>query len=210
VISVAATDANDNLASYSNYGAQSVDLAAPGVSILSTYPGNQYAYLSGTSMATPHVSGAAALAFSYQPSASYSQVRSAILSGVDVKPQLSGLVATGGRLNAFNTLQQLGSTVTAPAAPSNLAATALSRSSIRLTFRDNASNESGFVIQRSTNGSTWTNAATLGPLAGTGGTVTWTDTGLSRRTRYYYRVYAFNSGGNSGFSNTASAVTLTK
>jgi subtilisin family serine protease len=186
-------------------------LAAPGVSILSTYPGNQYAYLSGTSMATPHVSGAAALAFSYRPDSSYAQVKSAILAGLDVKASLSGRVATGGRLNAYNALVQLAAApiVTTPTGPSNLTATALSRTSIRLTFRDNSSNETGFLVQRSRDGSTWTNAATLGPVAGAGGTVTFTDSsGLSRRTRYFYRVFAFNSAGNSAPSNTASATTL--
>ena len=78
VISVAATDQNDQLASFSDYGPTSVDLAAPGVSILSTLPDGKYACLSGTSMATPFVSGVAALAWSLDPSATVAQVRSAI------------------------------------------------------------------------------------------------------------------------------------
>ena len=61
IISVAATDYNDDLAPFSNFGANSVDLTAPGVLIASTIPGNSYQYKSGTSMAAPHVSGAAAL-----------------------------------------------------------------------------------------------------------------------------------------------------
>jgi subtilisin family serine protease len=209
VISVAATDANDNLASFSNYGASSVDVAAPGVSILSTYPGNQYAYLSGTSMATPHVSGIAALGFSYVPTATYAQVRTAILNGVDVKPQLTVKVATGGRVNALKTLQNLASVpvITTPAAPSNLTATALSRTSIRLSFLDNASNESGFIIQRSRDGQSWSNLTTIGPVTGTGVTVSYTDNTVVRRTKYYYRVLAYNSAGNSAPSNIATATT---
>ena len=91
IIAVAATDQNDALASFSNYGATSVDLAAPGVSILSTYPNNTYSSMSGTSMATPHVSGAAALAWSYAPGATYQQIRDALFDGVDPLPGLSGL-----------------------------------------------------------------------------------------------------------------------
>ena len=90
VIAVAATDSNDALASFSNYGASTVDLAAPGSSILSTYPNNTYVSMSGTSMAAPHVSGAAALAWSYAPGATYQQIRDAMFDGVDPLPALSG------------------------------------------------------------------------------------------------------------------------
>jgi len=107
LLAVAATDRNDNLASFSNYGAASVDLAAPGVSVYSTVPGNGYAIYSGTSMATPHVAGVAALAWSVAPSASVSDIRNAILQGADRIAGLSGKVATGGRLDAYNTLQLL-------------------------------------------------------------------------------------------------------
>lgn len=107
VVVVAATDQSDALASFSNYGANTVDLAAPGVGILSTLRNNSYGYLSGTSMATPLVSGVAALAWSLDASATPQRVRDAILAGVDPVPALSGLVATGGRLNARNTLNLL-------------------------------------------------------------------------------------------------------
>jgi subtilisin family serine protease len=108
IISVAAIDSYGNLASFSNYGATKVHLGAPGQNILSTYPdstGASYQYLSGTSMATPHVTGACALyAAAYLaktgavPSAA--QIKSAILGTVAPLPALSGKTVTGGRLDA--------------------------------------------------------------------------------------------------------------
>jgi hypothetical protein len=107
VISVAATDKNDNLASFSDYGATTVDLAAPGVSIYSTLPNNRYGTYSGTSMATPLVSGVAALCWAYDCNATVAEVKNAILNGVDKISSLSGKVLSGGRLNAYNTLKLL-------------------------------------------------------------------------------------------------------
>jgi len=100
IISVAATDHNDALTGFSNYGATSVDLAAPGKYILSTLPGNKYGYGNGTSMATPHVAGAAALIKSQSPQLSDETIKARILESVDKKSSLSGKVLTGGRLNA--------------------------------------------------------------------------------------------------------------
>jgi subtilisin family serine protease len=107
VISVAATDKNDKLASFSNYGATTVDLAAPGVSIYSTLPNNRYGIYSGTSMATPLVSGVAALCWAYDTDATVAEVKNAILNGVDKISSLSGKVLSGGRLNAYKTLKLL-------------------------------------------------------------------------------------------------------
>ncbi|MBN9119279.1 MAG: S8 family serine peptidase [Planctomycetes bacterium] len=99
VVTVAATDSNDALASFSNYGATSVTLAAPGVGILSTTPNNTYSSYSGTSMATPHVTGAIALYWGANPTLTYQQVIAKLKSSVDPLPGLTGKVSTGGRLD---------------------------------------------------------------------------------------------------------------
>lgn len=107
VIAVAATDRNDNLAGYSNWGATTVDLGAPGSSIYSTTPGGGYGYKSGTSMATPQVAGAAVLAWAYNNTLTVAQVKAAILNNVDSLSSLSGLTVTGGRLNVHKMLTSL-------------------------------------------------------------------------------------------------------
>jgi hypothetical protein len=105
VVAVAATDNRDNLASFSNYGKVSVDLGAPGVSILSTIRNSSYAYFNGTSMATPHVSGAAALVMAACPQLTGPGVISAILNNVDPIPALATNTYTGGRLNVQGAIQ---------------------------------------------------------------------------------------------------------
>jgi thermitase len=105
IISVAATDATDTLASFSNFGATTVDLAAPGVSILSTLPGG-YGRYSGTSMATPHVAGVAALIESENSILDDAGIKSQILQFADKKTSLQNKVVTGGRLNASGSVTQ--------------------------------------------------------------------------------------------------------
>ena len=97
---VAATDQNDNLAAFSNFGATTVDLAAPGVDILSTVPGG-YAQDTGTSMSTPFVSGTLALLAGLHPNFSALQLVNDIKSTVTPDPALKGVVATGGVVNAY-------------------------------------------------------------------------------------------------------------
>lgn len=105
VISVAALDRNDSLASFSNYGVKSVAIAAPGVDILSTWLRNEYEEKSGTSMATPVVAGVAALIVAEHPGLSVDDLRKRILASVDPLVALKGKVATGGRINAAKALE---------------------------------------------------------------------------------------------------------
>jgi thermitase len=100
VISVAAINRNDELTSFSNYGAKSVQVAAPGEDILSTWLDHSFEEKKGTSMATPFVSGVAALVLAQNPKMSVEELRSRLLKSVDPVPSLKGKVLSGGRINA--------------------------------------------------------------------------------------------------------------
>ncbi len=117
VIAVAAINQIGAKASFSNFGASSVQIAAPGVDINSTNPGtpnapNGYQFLSGTSMATPHVTGVVGLLLSINPNLTVSQIRNAILNTGEASPLLNGVVSSGRRLNAFNALNSIAPTFT--------------------------------------------------------------------------------------------------
>jgi subtilisin family serine protease len=111
VVCVAATDREDNLASFSNFGAKSVDVAAPGTDILSTLPTTSsvsntgFGLLSGTSMSTPVVSGVAALILARRPDLTTAQLKQALIDGVDKIPALDGKIVSGGRIDALKALQ---------------------------------------------------------------------------------------------------------
>jgi subtilisin family serine protease len=199
IISVAATDQDDNLTWFSNYGPTTVDVGAPGVNIYSTSPGMNYQYMHGTSVATPHVAGLAALIWGYNSSLTHNEIKGIILNGVDIKPTLSGKTFTGGRINALNTFAD-----SRPQKPNELAATSESGSRINLSWTDNSSNESRFEIERKTGpGGTYSRIANVAADE-----TSYSDTGLSGKTTYYYRVRAINSAGNSGYSNEADAITF--
>ncbi|MBS1985152.1 MAG: S8 family serine peptidase [Bdellovibrionales bacterium] len=105
VVAVASSNNRDQMSDFSNYGAKTVDLMAPGENILSTVPGNKYKTLSGTSMATPHVSGAVALALSVNPSLTPAQVKQALRDSVDKVAAANGKTVSGGRLNVNRLLE---------------------------------------------------------------------------------------------------------
>ena len=100
IVSVAATNRNDQLTSFSNYGAHSVNIAAPGEEILSTWLDHGFSQKKGTSMATPFVAGVAALVLSQNPKMSVDDLRAKLLKSVDPIPSLKGKVSSGGRINS--------------------------------------------------------------------------------------------------------------
>ncbi len=108
VISVAATTNTDTLAGFSNYGAETVELAAPGVNLLMARAGGGYTIASGTSFASPMVAGAVALLKTLKPNASAVEIREALVNSVDPLPSLVGKVRSGGRLNIERALQIIG------------------------------------------------------------------------------------------------------
>lgn len=104
VISVAALDRSDSLASFSNYGAKTVHVAAPGREIVSTWLGNAYREASGTSMATPYVSGIAALIIASEPNISVEKLRERLIKSTDKIDALNGKTVSGGRIDAAKAL----------------------------------------------------------------------------------------------------------
>jgi hypothetical protein len=174
-----------------------IEMTAETISISS----HTYAYFQGTSMAAPHVTGVAGLLLAYDPTLTNLEIKNIILNTVDPVPGLSGLVLTSGRLNAYEALLS----IAPPAAPSGLSATAASDSVIDLLWTDNAANENGFRIERKIGvGGSWSQITTVGA-----NTTSFENTGLTASTNYYYRVRAYNSNGNSAYSNEANDTTET-
>ncbi len=208
IISVAATDQNDQRAHFSNFGLNSVDVAAPGVYVFSTvptwwsqYPGyGEVERFSGTSMATPHVAGLAGLLYSYyngiqNTEFNYTQVRDTILRYVDVLPSLQGWIKTGGRINAHRAVSSL-------LIPTGITVTAQSPTEVLLTWTDHATGEDRYVIERKREGGNFSEIANLLP-----NTTTYIDTGLDPLTTYTYRIKVYNNIAESFYSIEASATT---
>jgi len=146
VVAVAATDASDVLAPFSNYGASSVLLGAPGVGILSTFPRGAYGLLSGTSMAAPVVSGAAALLRARDPEMSVSEMVQRLRDGADPVQELATKTISGGRLNAFRMMAE--EDTTPPGRIDDLSVEEVSSSSV--TLRWTATGDDGDAGRAST------------------------------------------------------------
>jgi subtilisin family serine protease len=188
VVSVAATDNNDQLASFSNYGRTQVHLGAPGVNILSTTRGNTYRYFSGTSMATPHVTGAAALVLS-RCALTTGALRNAILHNVDVIGALTGWVTTNGRLNVDKALRSCATASAAPVAPDSAPVlTAIAgNAQVKLSWTA-STGAASYIVHRKPAGGTF--AVIKSGVTSTG----YTNTGLTNGTTYYYTVSAVANG----------------
>ncbi len=137
IVAVAATDSNDQLAWFSNYGVKSVDLASPGVDILSTLPGDDYGKLDGTSMATPHVTGVAGLLLAYNSDFTPKELKWYLLKGTDY----CGLsVLSRGRLNASKSLELAKQTPVVTVTITPLGSTTVQRgdtASYKMTLQNN-------------------------------------------------------------------------
>jgi subtilisin family serine protease len=144
IIAVAASDRNDTLASYSNYGKYSVDLAAPGSNIYSTITGGGYLEMSGTSMATPHVAGVAALVWSAYPELTHYQVKQRLLGSADPLSAFTSRTLTGGRLNAAKSLER---DDTAPSTPGHVTVDTAGAQTLQISF--NASGDDAMEGQAS-------------------------------------------------------------
>ena len=200
IISVLATTSSDTLASYSDYGSYAVDLGAPGgidltqnnFNIYSDKPSQQYQYLAGTSMATPFVSGAAALILGQRPTINWWQAKTMILKSVDTLAALQGKARTYGRLNAYSLLAY--TTPVLPDAPTDLQGDWYENGGfvdIRLTWTDNADNESGFKIYMQSSPGIF---SYLGSTSANVTTFWLTEVGAGT---YYFYVRAYKTDGES-------------
>jgi subtilisin family serine protease len=224
IISVAATDRNDKYASFSSYGANSVDIAAPGVSVLSTIRNNGYAFFNGTSMATPHVAGAAALIAAHDSNRSATQIKQDLMLGADpighignnwMKP-----TATEGRLNIHQSLLNIIEDDILPPAPAtspSVTGTTMTTASLTWTATgDDGSSGTAhsYDVRYSTTlitAANWNSATrALGeprPQAA-GASEAFTVKGLQRSTTYHFALKVKDNDGNdSEILNFPSATT---
>lgn len=185
------------MASFSGYGATTVDLAAPGVSVYSTTPGNRYSSYNGTSMATPHVTGAAALYASMHADPTAVEVKQAILASTTPTASLAGKTATGGRLNIAGWFGSIGGP--APDAPTSLTVQD-SDEDVSLDWdpAEDADSSTTYSVLRKLNGGSYSTIAS--GVSDTG----YLDTVPASGT-YCYVVQAVRGGSSSGNSNEACA-----
>ncbi|MDF2946651.1 MAG: in like serine protease [Bacillales bacterium] len=145
-ISVASLDSDGSLSYFSNYGASSVDVAAPGGQIYSTVRGSLYNYMSGTSMATPHVAGVAALLKSYRSNITPTQIKSIIKGSVTKIPSLQSYINSGGIVNAGAALNNSAIVPVTSVTLSPTSKVATVGTSFQLTATVNPSNASNKLV----------------------------------------------------------------
>ncbi len=223
IISVAATDHDDGLASFSNYGSAWVDLGAPGVDILSSVPGNGYEFHGGTSMAAPHVSGVAAMLMANHPDWSLDTVKSRIMDTGDSLSSLSGKTVSGKRLNAMNAVggSDPDEDTIAPSSVDDLSADNPSYTTVDLSWTapgDDGTTGTAWVYDvryspTDITNDNWDDAIQVefepGPKT-SGSSQSTVVTGLSDGTTYYFAMKAYDELGNlAGLSNVPSIETLT-
>ncbi len=200
VISVAASDETDNITPWSNFG-DWVKVLAPGNGVLSTWPGQSYQLQWGTSIATPHVTGVAAMIKAMYPQLSASQVSDLVTHNTDgYIPYYNHVISTlGGRLNAAKALQAAITLNPVPGAPTSLTAVSANHGA-SLNWHA-ALGASTYDVYRSTNATTGFSQVASNVL-----TTSYSDTGITNGTTYYYYVAGSNSGGEGAGSNAVSVV----
>jgi subtilisin family serine protease len=200
MISVAAVDSSGNLSGFSNYGATTVDLAAPGENIETTGLGDGYiSWAAGTSFAAPYVSGVVALVMSQHPEFTPQQVVQRVVSTTKPLPGLAGKTISGGMVNAYNSLL-----AGLPVSPSGLTAKSNGSNEIDLAWTPSSSTfTTGYKIERSLDGVAWTQIAVVSAA-----TTSYQDFGLSGSTRHSYRVVATSTyAGDSAPGNVVAVAT---
>ncbi len=184
IIAVAATDNQDKLATFSNYGINSVHVGAPGVDIESLYLNNNYGFLSGTSMATAYVTGAAALLLS-KCTLDTAALKSALMNSVDLIPSLTNKTISGGRINVYRGLVNCGAIpvpdFTIAAAPASVSVLA---------------------------GNQATTSINVSPLFDFSGTISFSATGLPPGVTASFSPGSLSSSGNSTLTFTTLPTTV--
>jgi len=218
IISVANITNTGALSGTSNYGANTVDIGAPGTDIASLYSGSSYVWLSGTSMASPHVAGVAAMLWSVDSGLTHDEVKAAILSSATPLASMNGLSTTGGFLNAVEALAAAGGgggddgggdtgggddggdpppSDGPPAAPSGFDAVDLGNATVGVSWNDNSDNEDSFEIEiQRRQGRSYQPFGTVTAGAdSTGGSID-----LGQGGRYRLRIRAVNEDGASSWT----------
>ena len=204
-MAVASTDNQDKKSSFSNFG-NWIDISAPGTDIASTGSGSSYMWMSGTSMACPHVSGIAALVLSYVPGTMSNQDLWDLLKetadDIDAtNPNFAGKLGTG-RLNAHNAIIAASAFAGGLQPPASFAAVAINESEVALSWQLNADNNP-VVVEWSADGSFGEPGS--GQVLYSGTNTSFTHTGLNFATTYYYRAYSVS--GNEYSRHTSAQAT---